>query len=131
MSAYAARFTGETTITPPLSWQELHGSPGLEDLRVRIHEDITETPLGQNRVLTGVAITAAHDFEYGGYGMEGELEALLRAHGKKHVFAGCIEALGEEGDRWRLTVRDGQVVRQVGRTVWEDEPETRSEEKNR
>lgn len=118
---YEARFSGEIAITPPLTWAEIRTSPGLEDLRIRVHEDVTDTPAGQNRVLTGVAVAAAHDFPYGGYGMLSELEALARAHFRRHEFAGFIEALGDEGDRWRITICDGHAVRQVGRVAWEPE----------
>jgi len=118
---YTARFSGRITITPPLSWAELRNSPGLGDLRILVHEDVTDHVLGQHRVLTGTAIVAAHDFPYGGYAMLSELEALASTHCRKHIFSGFIEAAGDEGDRWRLTIRDGRAVRQVGTVVWHDE----------
>lgn len=120
---YRARFSGEITITPPLTWAEIkHKSRrGLQDLRIRLHEDVTDTDQGQNRIVTGVAVApGTTDEAYAGYDMVPELQSLVDAYGS-HEFSGHIEATGEEGDQWRLLVRDGKAIQVYPRVVWPDE----------
>lgn len=121
--SYLARFTGEITITPPLTWAEIRqpGRRPLQDLKIRQHEEARDGEKGRWLEITGVAVTAFTGEPFGGYGMLDELQSLIDAFGASHAFAGYIEALGEEGDQWRLTVRDGRAVQVTPRLVWPDE----------
>ena len=126
---YRARFSGEITVTPPLSWEIIKYPTrvrrGLQDLRIRLHEEVTDTAEGQYKVITGIAVAPAVAGEaYAGYDMVDELQALVDAYGKSHQFSGHIEAIGDEGDQWRLMVRDGKAVQVYPRVVWPDEEGT-------
>lgn len=123
---YSARFSGEITITPPLTWGEMRAkvetpqADGLQDLRLRLHEEVTDTPEGQLKVITGQAVRP--DYAQGkGYDMQAELQSLVDAYGSSHQFAGYIEATGDEGDRWRLCVRNGKVVQVYPQVTWPDD----------
>lgn len=122
---YRARFSGEVTITPSLTWAEIGRTArqDLRDLRIRFHEDVTDTDTGQVKVITGVAVKPGTT-EGAGYDMVAELQSLVDAYGKSHRFTGRIEATGEEGDQWRLLVRDGKAVQVYPRVVWPDDQET-------
>lgn len=124
---YLARFSGEITITPPLTWADFTRlqRPGLQDLRIRLHEEVTDTDEGQNRVITGVAVAPGTSEPFAGYDMVAELQSLVDTYGHSHQFSGHIEATGEEGDRWRLLVRDGHAVQVYPRIVWPDEEDGR------
>ena len=82
--------------------------------------EVTDTAEGQNRIISGVAVAADYS-EGSGYDMVPELQSLVDAYGKSHQFTGHIEATGEEGDQWRLLVRDGKAVQVYPRVVWPDD----------
>lgn len=114
-----SHFDGEITIIPPLTWNKCRTTPGTDDAQVRIHEETTDSVLGQTRVLTGVAIVAK-DFAYGPQ-LPGAIQAIIDAH-PKHEFSGCIEEWVELGYRElprRYVVQDRRVV--VVQAVWPDE----------
>lgn len=123
---YEARFTGEIGIDPPLTWAELDGDDSpvhtLRDLRVSTHEEVTSTATARMSVITGRAVTAAFG-TFAGYGMKEELQSLVDAFGAGR-FTGHIEAVGEEGDRWRLAVRDGEAVQVYPQITWPEEAGT-------
>ena len=116
---YRARFTGEITISPPLTWPELGKQSLQNDLRIELRQEVTDTDTGQVTVITGVAVKAASPSS--GYKMLDELQALLGVYGGTHQFTGHIEAVGEEGDRWRLLVRDGKAVQVYPQIIWPGE----------
>lgn len=120
---YESHWTGEVRIEPPLSWAEIRAvkSPGMQDVKLRLVEDVEDTPTGQIRTVTAVAVQPATSV-FNGYSIHEELQALVDAH-KAHEFTGAIEArpLDPGGESWRYVIRDRQVVRQVARTVWVDE----------
>jgi Family of unknown function (DUF6205) len=120
---YKANFTGEIAITPPLTWARIRqpfGDRILQDLRIRQDEDVRDSDEGQVKVITGVAVEPTSSYG-SGYGMVDDLQALVDVHGSGHQFTGHIEATSEEGDKWRLAVRDGQAVQVHPRIVWPDE----------
>src|SRR6266567_4445831 len=109
---YKAHFSGEITITPPLTQAEIRqplGDPVLQDLRIRQDEDVQDGDESQVKVITGVAFEPVTSYG-SGYGMVDDLQALVDVHGGGHQFTGHIEATGEEGGKWRLAVRDGRAL---------------------
>lgn len=121
---YVSHWTGEVRIEPPLSWAEIRAvrSPGLQDVKLDLHEEIEDTPTGQIRTVTAVAVHPATSGAFNGYSIYEELQALMDVH-KAHEFTGAIEArpLDPGGTPWRYVIRDRRVVRQVPQTVWQDE----------
>lgn len=90
------------------------------DLTIRFNEETRDTPDGRTTIITGVAVMPTYS-EGSGYDMVDELQSLLNAFDGDHEFTGYIEAVGEEGDRWRLLVRDGQAVQVYPRIIWDDQ----------
>jgi hypothetical protein len=123
---YAARWTGQISITPPLSWAEIRStrSPGLQDVKLRLDEQVEETPIGQNRIVMADAIVPITGGYYNGYAIEEQIQAVIDAH-PSHEFTGIIEARPEDpdGTPWRYAVQGRRVVRQVPRLVWPDDSE--------
>lgn len=120
---YQARYTGEITINPPLTWEELDGigSPviTLTDVRIRCHDEDASTPTARVTIITGVAVVAAASLG-AGYDMVADLQALLDTFGAER-FTGHIEATGEDGDKWRLAIRDGKAIQVHPKIVWPGE----------
>lgn len=123
MGAYDSYFTGQFDITPPLTWAEIRDSrsPGLQDLRIKLQETVTETDAGRTTTITGVAVLPFTEEPYNGSEIETELQSLLDAH-PTHAFEGMIEARPEDpyGDPWRYVVRERRAVQQVPTTEWRD-----------
>jgi hypothetical protein len=121
---YESHWTGEVRIQPPLSWAEIRAvkSPGLHDVKLRLHEETEDTPTGQIRNVTAIAVQPATSGAFNGYSIQKELQALVDAH-RSHEFTGSIEArpLDPGGTPWRYVIRDRRVVRQEPRIVWTDE----------
>lgn len=126
---YAAHFTGQISISPPLTWAEIRSArqPGLQDVRLVLDEAVTETDAGRNTVVTATAIAPLEIHYYNGYDIADEIQAVIDAH-PSHEFDGAIEATPEDpdGTRWRYVVQSRRVVRQVPRTVWWDADEEAS-----
>jgi hypothetical protein len=123
---YESHWTGEVRIEPPLTWAEIKNSrqsPGFQDLKLRLDEQVEDTETGQVRTVTAVAVEtlAADRGAYNGYAIEEELQAVVDAH-PSHEFTGAIEArpLDPGGTPWRYVIRDRRVVRQEPRLVWPD-----------
>lgn len=124
MGGYDSHFTGQITITPPLTWAEIRSprQPGLQDVRLVLDETVTDTDTGRNTVVTATAIAPLEIHYYNGIAIQEEVQAVIDAN-KSHEFDGVIEARPEDpdGTPWRYVVRGRQVVRQV--MVWQDADE--------
>lgn len=120
---YEAHWTGEITITPPLTWAEIRNSTKLSDLQLRLKETVEDTATGRTTVTAAVAIEPLEMGSYNGYSVDVELQMLIDAH-PSHRFEGVIKALPEDpdGTPWRYLVRDREVVQQHPVTEWVDEP---------
>lgn len=120
---YESHWSGEIRITPPLTWAEIKSSrsPGLQDVRLRLDEQVEDTPTGQIRTVTSAAITPTSGSAYNGYAVGEELQAIVDAH-PQHAFTGAIVArpLDPHGNPWRYVVLDRLVVRQEARLTWPD-----------
>jgi hypothetical protein len=121
---YESHFTGRITITPPLSWAEIRATrtPGLQDVRLDLDEQITDTDDGQTRIVRATAVVPLTTGAYNGYDIAKELQALIDAH-QAHEFTGEIAArpLDPGGEPWRWIIRDRRVIRQVPELAWRDE----------
>jgi hypothetical protein len=114
-------WSGRVTITPPLTWAECKLSPGVEDVKLDIHEE--DGPLG--RILTAVAVTPARGSDSWSAHTGHELQFLIDSH-PKHEFAGRLQVdwdAGYGGDvlAERYEVRGRRVVHLQARLVWTEE----------
>lgn len=131
---YESHWTGEVRIEPPLSWAEIRSvrSPGLQDVKLELHEQTEDTPTGQIRTVTAVAVRPLVSGAFNGYSIQEELQALVDAH-PSHEFTGAIEArpLDPGGTPWRYIVQARKAVRQEPLTVWPGEEDDRLEQARR
>lgn len=112
-------WSDRVTITPPLTWRECKVSPGVEDIRLEIHEE--DGPDG--RILTAVAVLPARPSDSWSAHTGQELQFLIDSH-PGHEFAGSLRVdwkpvYGEGqnlAERW--TVIGRRVVHEVGRLAW-------------
>lgn len=120
---YASHWTGEVTITPPLTWAEIRNSTKLSDLQFRLDETVEDTDIGRTTVTTAVAIGPLDMGTYNGYHVDVELQTVINAY-PSHAFEGAIKAVPEDpdGDPWRYVIRGRRVVRQVPVVEWRDDP---------
>jgi hypothetical protein len=123
---YDNHFTGEITITPPLTWAEIQTSPPLQDTHLRLVETVTDSETG--RTITTQAISVVAESGFSGFRVVEEIQALVEHHGATHGFGGHIEVqfetglveAGEPGCE-RYVVRDGRVETVTPRLVWPGE----------
>jgi len=112
-------WSGRVTITPPLTWRECKVSPGVEDVKLDIHEE--DGPDG--RLLTAVAVIPARSSDSWSAGTGQELQFLIDSH-PKHEFTGSLrvdwDPVYGEGqvlaERW--TVRGRTVAHEEARLAW-------------
>lgn len=112
-------WSGRVTITPPLTWRECKASPGVEDVKLDIHEE--DGPDG--RILTAVAVVPARSSDSWSAHTGQELQTLINAH-PKHDFVGALfvdwgTVYGEGqvlSERW--VVHGRAVVHEEARLVW-------------
>lgn len=112
-------WSGRVTITPPLTWQECKVSPGVEDVKLDIHEE--DGPVG--RILTAVAVVPARPGNSWSAHTGQELQFLIDSH-PRHEFAGELRVdwgnvYGSDllAERW--TVEGRSVVHEEGRLTWQ------------
>jgi len=112
-------WSGRVTITPPLTWQECRVSPGVEDVKLVIHEE--DGPDG--RILTAVAVAPARPGDSWSAHTGQELQFLIDSH-PGHEFTGSLRVdwdpvYGEDqvlAERW--TVIERRVVHETARLAW-------------
>lgn len=123
---YITRFTGELTITPPLTWAEIRDSPfspdrfedNRLDVKVRVEESEADTDDGLVIRRPGVALVPAYDDEMRGYDIVEHVQRFIDTY-PQHTLSGRFDCEGEEtGDLWRLEVHDGRAVKVTPRIVW-------------
>lgn len=128
---YYTKFEGEISIEPPLTWREIKGSPyipeaaqksGTADVKFRVQTSNEETDDGLIVRRWADAIEPLADGQYKGYHIFETIEKIIAAF-PGHTFNGRFNCEGEnQGDIWRLVVRDGRVERVEPRIIWpEDE----------
>lgn len=118
---YLSNLSGEFTISPPLSHDELRRQEdfGREngvfiDSRMAIPEGpgATDPRWSAEKVSTvGGEVKA--------YEIQKDLQAIVEAF-PGHDFDGAIVRRGEDGDHDRFIVRGGRVMRQVPVVAWVD-----------
>lgn len=120
-----SNFSGEVTITPPLTWNEIKATQLIKligtdsEVRLDITEQKTDTPDGELTIKTCSRIIPTSASPYRGYYVQEALQAAIDQN-PGHIFAGHIEAVLEDGSYMcRFLVRDGKV-RKV-EPVWPDE----------
>lgn len=124
---YYTTYTGEITITPPLTWAEIKDSPflpndafNIRDLKFEVTREDRDTAEGTLIRREAIAVVPLTDDTYKGYDVVEHLQEILDAF-PGHEFTGSIRAEGEEaGDIWRLDVVDGRAVKVKPRIVWPD-----------
>ena len=118
---YDGCWTGQITITPPILVTQPDGfyRTQFRDIRLRISSQPVHSVAAAYQDVIKTVEPAMQTFS--GYDVEDELRALIERW-PGHEFAGCFDVSGPEGDRWRLTVVDRAVVRQVARAVWPGDP---------
>lgn len=122
---YDNRFTGEITITPPLTWSEIESGPKLLDVQLRVTE---ARRAAEDRDFEIVCRTAdaiiPHEGGYSGHRVLDDLAAVV-AHYEGHEFAGHIQVQWDSdfGDPipTRYAVRGRDVVEVRATLVWPDE----------
>ncbi|MFH9248191.1 DUF6205 family protein [Streptomyces lydicus] len=127
---YTTRVTGEFTITPPLTWNEIKGSPFSPyppagddriELVLRVDEKTIETEDGPLHRRTASALVMSEIDEYRAHGL---LEVVQRAVDSfpGHQWSGRLDCEGEEtADLWRVVIRDGRAVKVTPRIVWPED----------
>ncbi len=128
---------GVITISPPLTLTQLREHPELlknnrhryiQDAYVAVSESVVATDDGDLIKKAGHAIEIPDaGTPISRYNLEKDLQAIVDAF-DGHEFPGYLELLDEDGDRWRLIVRNRVVVTISPVTSWpgpEDSSTTR------
>jgi hypothetical protein len=126
---YYSRITGAIAIAPALKWSEYKdkgltdaGAPNHPSVVLRTHEEERDGEGGVMFVRWADGIIPATDESIKAYELEAEVRAIVAAFRTGRTFGGYLEISGEEqGDLWRLVVRDGRVVRIEPTVTWPEE----------
>jgi hypothetical protein len=119
--SYECHWSGEIRIEPPLTWPEIRQTPGTRDVKLRLDEQVEDTPTGQVRTVTAAAIVPSVSWAFNGYAIGEEVQAIIDAH-PSHQFAGAIVArpTDPDGVTFRYVVLDRIAVQQHARLSWPD-----------
>lgn len=115
---YESTAEGQIKIDPPLNHQELKGLPDLggrfaAEIYLEIEEAEVETQHGTLISRTASLIRPVDgNASQKRYDTDGHLNKIIAAY-PDHTFTGYFEFLGEDGDRWRTVVKDGEVIEYV------------------
>ena len=140
--SYTTRVSGEFTIEPPITWEEIKDSdfqhshqadsssvatwraPRIDlDLIV----DMIETDIegGVAYRYSGTKLRMRQIDEYRADGLPGQLDKVLAMFDGDHVYEGRLEAEGEGGgwgpDVWRLEVVEGKAVKTSAMMLYPDD----------
>lgn len=125
--SYENRYSGEITITPPVTWGQLRDAdaPKIADVRLRIDETTIDTDAGQMVTRQAVAI-APLEMTYSGHELQANIQALVDYYGPLgHRFSGYIQVQWDPGFDdpipQRYIVRDGRVVAVKPQLLWPGE----------
>lgn len=127
---YTSYLSGEITITPPIPWSELQGSPFVRTperkeydrlVWLRMTEETVETNEGTLIRKHAVAIRPSEADELRADGLARQVQEIVTAHGDGRTFEGLFLVRGEESpDLWRVRVEDGRAVEERPRITWPD-----------
>jgi len=124
---YDIRFSGSIAIDPSILADEVlaagYGEPGRygdKDVAVKVVEAPVEgAPGAYRRLVTEIVPSMG---TYTAYNIEDHIQEIVDRWGEGRTFTGRIDCLDPiEGDRWRLSIRDGRLVKQVPQIVWPDD----------
>jgi len=113
--SYSNRFSGEITITPPLTAAEIRQTPTLDrswDAHLRVDRREAETADGTAVAYTADAIVGPEE-PCNGYDVEQQIQTLVALHADRHEFTGYIQEDPDPGFReppHRWVVRPHGVV---------------------
>lgn len=110
-------WSGRVTITPPLTWAEIKGSPAVADVRLDLHEE--DGPNG--KIITAVAVVPTRSSNAWGEGTAADLQAVIDAH-PGHEFTGYLQVDWDPGlggdPAHRYVVRGRRVEKVTPVLVW-------------
>ena len=122
---YNTRLEGSIKITPPLSAAELREHPEVSNSDVRsvavpVVKQRKDTDDGYTVVLEGREIVPTTEEDHKAYGLLDELRQYVTFY-PGHTYSGYIYCYGEEqGDIWRVSIKDGKVLEERPKIVWPD-----------
>lgn len=117
--------TGEILITPPLTWKEIRAKDYIDGyhegtwgaVTVCISSEETETDEGTVIRREGVSVIPSEDGPYKAYNLEARIQQIIQ-HFPGHDFNGYLECLGEEGELWRVYVKNRKTRKVKPEIVW-------------
>jgi hypothetical protein len=130
---YGSRVTGHITIVPPLNAMELRASPQFQkqedhftpnqECYVEVERQTGTTLEGETVKLSGPRVLVTYpDESFSRYRLEEQLQMITSSYFPLgHQFTGYFELTSEDGDKWRLVVRDGVVKEIKPELIWPDE----------
>ncbi len=132
---YYSDWEGEITITPPIPWKDIKDSVWLpekvrnysgnyenRDLCFRTDGEVVETDQGTLIKKEAVAVVVAYAEHGKNYHVVENLQDILNAH-PDHHFTGFFEALGEDGERWRVVITSKRQALSIApELVWPEVP---------
>ena len=125
MGTYS-RFTGRIEIDPPLPWGLIKDNPAYpgpnfaSDVRLVIEQNEIDTEDGVVIRRRAVAIEPATEGSTKGYYTTQHIQSIVDLAGLR-TFRGHIEAISEEGDRWRVKVVGHYAIEVQPVITWPDE----------
>lgn len=126
---YDIRFSGSIVIDPPIPADEVlaagfgeEGCYGAKDVAVTVAEEPVEgVPDAYRRLVTEIVPCMG---TYTARDIEDHIQQIVDRWGEGRTFTGRIDCLDPiEGDRWRLSIRNGRLVKVTPQIVWPDEEE--------
>jgi hypothetical protein len=115
-----SRYTGTIEFSQPLKWGQFKDLDAANpndvrldcDVRLLVDNDTVETEDGLLSVRRAIAVKPITDDSFKGYQMQEHLQVVVDAAlaaVPEMEFRGVIDAVCEDGDRWRFKVIDGIV----------------------
>lgn len=121
---YNTSVDGEIRIEPPLTWREFKDSPFAGDdldVKLRIEAETVDTDDGRLMRKTAPALIPSWEEKYKAYKLVDHVQQAIDAF-PGHTFTGRLDCEGDDnGDLWRVVIRDGRAEKVVPRIVWPDE----------
>ena len=127
---YYSDWEGEITITPPIPWKDIKDShfrptPAYQsqvNLQFSVTEEAKELEEGTFYRKVATAVVVSHPSESKNYYVTQNLQEILNAH-PGHQFTGYFEAVGEDGERWRVVITSDRIATEIKpELVWPEVP---------
>jgi hypothetical protein len=125
---YYTTITGYLDVAPPVPWSKIRDTRFLpeyfrqDDWRTfvfDVKEETVETDEGTLTRKGAQRIICGSEDGFKAYHAEEHLQALVDHLGPGYSYEGMFEGFGEEnGDMWRLVVRNGTVVKIEPTITW-------------